>query len=200
MLKKSRARATSAAPRFFRAFDHKPTEKCYVDGAIYHNNPVNVAEQERKLIWPELQEAWPDIILSLGTASSPGLRRTESDRTANQKGIVSHGQVLLGLLKTHMATSLECEKIHQSFLAMLPRDVKQSRCRRINPELSGDVPGLDEVKKMPALQEKVRLMLRNDALVKEVALQLVATSFFYQYMDPIIERPSGDFLSHGEFI
>lgn len=83
---------------------------------------------------------------------------------------------------------------------MLPRDVKQSRCRRINPELSGDVPGLDEVKKMPALQEIVRLMLRNDKHINEVALQLVATSFFYQYMDPISERLSGDFLSHGEFL
>lgn len=38
------ARATSAAPMFSRAFYHERTGNSFIDGALYHNNPIKIAE------------------------------------------------------------------------------------------------------------------------------------------------------------
>ena len=60
------ARATSAAPSFFKPFEGigKPT---YLDGAIYYNNPAKVANTERKLLWPDVADSPPVVLLSIGT-------------------------------------------------------------------------------------------------------------------------------------
>ena len=64
------ARATSAAPTYFKPFWHEGSKQVYSDGGIYHNNPIFVADRERKLIWPTQEEEEPDIILSIGTMRS----------------------------------------------------------------------------------------------------------------------------------
>lgn len=62
------ANATSAAPTFFKPFfQRRYPYKVYLDGAIYHNNPASVANNERKFLWPDVAESPPDILLSLGT-------------------------------------------------------------------------------------------------------------------------------------
>jgi hypothetical protein len=43
------------------------TKEAYLDGAIFHNNPVRIANYESKLIWPDVEECHPDILLSIGT-------------------------------------------------------------------------------------------------------------------------------------
>lgn len=60
------ASATSAAPTFFKEF--AKNGKTYLDGALHHNNPVRVANNERKLLWPDVANAHPDLLLSIGTA------------------------------------------------------------------------------------------------------------------------------------
>ena len=62
--------ATSAAPPYFKPFQHEMTKNIYFDGALYHNNPVEVASRERKLIWPDVADKHPDIMLSLGTGKN----------------------------------------------------------------------------------------------------------------------------------
>ena len=67
------ARATSAAPRIFKPFHHVPSKQVYVDGAIYQNNPIEIADKERKLLWPSLAKEYPDVIVSIGTSyMAPG--------------------------------------------------------------------------------------------------------------------------------
>lgn len=61
------ARATSAAPTYFKPFVNTRTHQGYLDGALYHNNPVDVANDERKLLWPEDASLHPDVLLSIGT-------------------------------------------------------------------------------------------------------------------------------------
>lgn len=62
------AAATSAAPSYFKPFHHPATKRTYLDGALYHNNPVRLAHRERKLLWPDVANRHPDILLSLGTS------------------------------------------------------------------------------------------------------------------------------------
>lgn len=64
------ARATSAAPPFFKAFEHEASKQVYHDGAIYYNNPVKVAYNERKILWPDIAKNEPDILLSIGTGQN----------------------------------------------------------------------------------------------------------------------------------
>ncbi|KAL8762431.1 MAG: hypothetical protein Q9184_001559 [Pyrenodesmia sp. 2 TL-2023] len=62
------ASATSAAPSFFKPYmTARYPFKTYLDGALYHNNPASVANNERKFLWPDVAENSPDILLSLGT-------------------------------------------------------------------------------------------------------------------------------------
>jgi predicted acylesterase/phospholipase RssA len=74
------AAATSAAPPFFKAFEHGRTNRSYLDGAIYNNNPIKVVHRERKYLWPDVSELHPDILLSLGTGRDNQIRN-EVDKT-----------------------------------------------------------------------------------------------------------------------
>ena len=64
------AAATSAAPSYFKPFYHKVAGRCYLDGALYNNNPVRVAHRERRMLWPDVLSKDPDIFLSIGTGQS----------------------------------------------------------------------------------------------------------------------------------
>lgn len=64
------AAATSAAPGYFKPFYHSPTKRTYLDGALYHNNPVRLLNRERKLLWPDVGDRHPDILLSIGTGQN----------------------------------------------------------------------------------------------------------------------------------
>jgi patatin-like phospholipase/acyl hydrolase len=77
------AAATSAAPSFFKPFLCTTNKGCYIDGALYHNNPVNVANHERRLLWPDIIAKHPDIFLSIGTGQNELKMRKDLDRAAN---------------------------------------------------------------------------------------------------------------------
>lgn len=61
------AAATSAAPGYFKEFYHEPTHLGFLDGALYHNCPVQIAHREARLIWPDIADVQPDLFLSIGT-------------------------------------------------------------------------------------------------------------------------------------
>lgn len=196
------ARATSAAPRFFKEFHHAASNKAYVDGAIYHNNPVRIADQERKLIWPDLEDQHPDIVVSLGTAFSPSLRRVESTKmtAAARTGFIAQGTQLFDMVRNHMATSITCERIWTDFITTLPKNVKSSRFVRIDPELGVDVPQLDEVQHLQRLQQSARQQFYRDNRVHTTALQLVATLFYWETYRQPVEKPDGSFLIDGRIL
>jgi len=62
------AAATSASPGFFKPFEHNNTYRTYLDGALYHNNPVWLMNNESKLLWPDVADQDPDLFLSIGTS------------------------------------------------------------------------------------------------------------------------------------
>ncbi|KAK8157183.1 hypothetical protein IWX90DRAFT_391173 [Phyllosticta citrichinensis] len=179
------ARCTSAAPRYFKSFDHKPSEQVYLDGAIYHNNPIAIAERERKLIWPTRPSEPPDVVLSIGTGSSPSMNRQESPVSPSVRhgGVIEYPKRLFRILRGVLNTSLDCERIWNEFMSGLPDSSLETRFIRINPELKGTVPQLDAVDQMKPLQNFVR----NQAFVPEeelkyrrIAMRLVSTCFYFE--------------------
>ncbi|PPJ52524.1 hypothetical protein CBER1_10253 [Cercospora berteroae] len=80
------AAATSAAPKYFKTFIHAKTSRCFVDGALYWNNPAGVAERERQLLWPDKAGAESDILLSIGTGQHKTVITTKLHDIQTQAG------------------------------------------------------------------------------------------------------------------
>ena len=73
------------------------------------------------------------------------------------------------------------EKAWDTYMNVLspPREY-HSRFVRINPPLNEDPPRLDDVGRMPYIQGLVREQIRGDNQIEQVALQLVATCFYFE--------------------
>ncbi|KAJ4355214.1 hypothetical protein N0V95_003109 [Ascochyta clinopodiicola] len=146
------ARATSAAPRYFRPFVHEASKQIYMDGALYHNNPVRIADTEWKLIWNRGPTTHPDIMLSLGTGSVPDQDEKSLKSPISKRGLIRNGRMLLKIATDHVEDALDCEKTWR----------------------------LDGVKALEPLQAKVVEKLLQDAIsITGLAFQLVATCFYY---------------------
>ncbi|ORX91403.1 acyl transferase/acyl hydrolase/lysophospholipase, partial [Clohesyomyces aquaticus] len=174
------ARATSAAPKLFKPFYHEPSKQVYMDGALFHNNPVWIADREWKLLWSNEICDQPDIVLSLGTAYNPHTRRVPVGRNLPEKrGIITHGRSLMKLAKDHIEDSLDCEKIWADYMSLRPPNTSQDHFIRYNVPL-GKVPMLDDIHSMEQLQQDVRAHLSSNSYrIKNLAMQLMATSFYW---------------------
>jgi hypothetical protein len=159
---------------------------------------VRVAEQERKLIWPELEERYPDLVLSLGTASSARLRRSESSRAPATRGVISYSSDLISLTKTFIHSSIQCNGIWEAYIKHLPKADSSARYIRINPELLDAVADIDDVDKMTPLQKEVESWLDNQPIVRQVAMQLIATCFYFELMESIGKGERGGYVAEGE--
>ncbi|GAW26646.1 putative lysophospholipase-like protein [Rosellinia necatrix] len=175
------ARATSAAPRFFKSFHHELSQKTYIDGAMFHNNPVRVADSERKILWPDSQI--PDIFLSIGTGSTQSLERSGTEKMeAARKGIFSHGRYLYNIMRSNIQQTLDCERAWDDYISSVANSFTspspRSRFLRINPNV-GEIPALDEKDKIASLRRKAEVELKLDLRIKDLARQLIASTFYF---------------------
>ncbi len=182
-----RARATTAAPRHFKAFHHEASQKMYIDGAVLHNNPVRIAESERKMLWPNSHV--PDVVLSLGTGAAVNLDSAgpamSEHTTAARKGILSHSRDLYRILRSNLEQTLDCERAWNDYFATvttaLPKSFSPSRFIRVNPNV-GTIPALDDKDKMGDLRAKVQETQRRDPRVQDIARRLIASTFYFEIL------------------
>jgi len=170
-----------------------------VDGAIYFNNPIQLADKERKLIWPNSCSEYPDIVLSIGTSYNPHPRRPVDEKSATPTlGVVSHGKSLLKIATDHIASTVDSERVFSNYMSILPfTGDNRSRYVRLNPKLSEDPPRLDEVDRLSYLQTVVRGQMAESPEIKKVARQLVATSFFFEKSEAAKIQIDGSVTSYG---
>lgn len=175
----------------------------YTDGAIYHNNPIQIADKERKLIWPELENDSPDIIVSVGTSYNPAARSSSekaSSPLSPRLGVFSHGKSLMKIAIDHIASSLDSEKAWRSYMDVLnPPPNRKARYIRINPQLNENPPGLDEVHRLPYIQEVAREMSSTNVSIQNVALRLIASSFYFEKSQPVELSSDGSIHVKGLF-
>lgn len=187
----------------FKPYCHGPSKQVYTDGAIYHNNPIQIADKERKLIWPEMENDFPDIIVSVGTSYNPAARPS-SDKALSPRysrlGVLSHGKSLMKIAIDHIASSLDSEKAWRSYMDVLhPLPNQKARFTRINPQLKENPPGLDEVDRLPYIKEIVREMSSTDVNIQNVALRLIASSFYFEKSQTVELAPDGSIHVKGLF-
>ena len=165
----------------FKPLCHGPSKQVYTDGAIYHNNPIQIADKERKLIWPDLENEYPDLIISLGTTYNSAARLSTEKVALPRLGVFSHGKALYKIAADHIASALDSEKAWHSYMNVLqPPSNHRTKYIRLNPQLHEDPPRLDEVERMPYIQEVVREMTNSDIRIQKVAFRLIASSFYFE--------------------
>jgi hypothetical protein len=198
----SRARATSAAPTYYRPFSHEISELVLLDGGLYHNNPIKVADAESKAIWPESRHRHPDIILSIGT----GFERSEmtiddakviaedvavSEHPDPPKSLklnpYSYPKLLLGMQYDHVLNSLPCERTWHEWLGTRAPDRRnERRYRRLTIELEEPIE-MDDVKKMQDCRNAVEKWAQNNDLTS-IAYQLLSSCFYYSFQPGEIQE------------
>lgn len=123
----------------------RPTQSVreFVDGAVHHNNPIRVANAERKYIWPDVDNFHPDILLSIGTGKSLNHLEAEKAQLEKQKEkakwlkwVPSSIQILFA----KMHDVLDAEKTWQKFIEGIPAEGSKERYIRINPDFNTEVP------------------------------------------------------------
>lgn len=162
---------------------HEASKQVYTDGAIYHNNPIVIADQERKLLWPSLSEGPPDIIVSIGTSYNPdSVNRESMQRSTSLKlGVINQARNLLKIAKDHVASSLDSEKTWHNYLEVLnPSEKYRNRYVRLNPRVATDPPPLDAVDQLQRMQDATRTAMIRDPDIRRTALRLIATCFYFE--------------------
>jgi len=218
------AAATSAAPSYFKPFEHAPTKRTYLDGAIYHNNPVRLVHRERKLLWPDVADRDPDILLSIGTSQNSAILRRSlsseapSDRTYNGSKATEHARGTRSRKRTFPRMRQMFATMHNRIDSILDAELawkefckdvanadesmnEASRYIRINPDIGYNPPGLDDVRMFGRLQRDVRRELRSAdgrAQTARVALMLVASSFYYERTGHVQSEADGTFTCTGQ--
>lgn len=177
------ARATSAAPRIFKPFTHEPTGQIFQDGAIYYNNPIELAMREKRLIWPETAEAHPDVVLSIGTGCNPrSSRQVSSPVGATGWRKTSHTKQLAKMAIDNIQSTLSSEQTWHKFVQgnPLPEGLEK-RYIRLNLPLQKDPPNLADVSAMAEMKEATRSLCMEERLpIRSIANRLIATSFYFE--------------------
>ena len=178
----------------------------YLDGAVFHNNPIRIAVDESKLLWPDIRECPPDIVLSIGTAhhgvetdvildaTQPGTQRAGFGKMLDiVQPAVSKKRSMLGLrgrtqveswlsiFKKRIEDSLDAELAWNEFHKDLPHAIAD-RYIRVNPKTQGRAPKMDDKAQVEALHEEIRNHLHMHSLHTEIvhiARRLVASSFYF---------------------
>lgn len=202
-----RARATSAAPGYFKPFIHERTSIGYLDGALYYNNPARVANMECKFIWPDTVNHPPDILLSIGTGHdaksaaskiqdrkgyvrSRAPKQVELPHKKKSQKIAQLGYVrrLFKGMKNRVDNMTNSELAWHNFSLDVFKFSKdqfiQTRYQRINPDLGSNPPRMDRVDRIEEVQTKTHNQLRNREKsvqqIREISSQLVASSFYFE--------------------
>ena len=93
----------------------------------------------------------------------------------------SHGKSLYKLALDHIASALDSEKAWLDYIdnIQLPEN-HRARYVRLNPQLEEDPPSLDDVNRMLEIQGIVREKLSSEYQIQMLALQLIASSFYFE--------------------
>jgi hypothetical protein len=192
----------------------------YVDGAVFHNNPVRIANYESKLLWPDADQRPPDILLSIGTglhgadtenfldASRSDRRRFQIRKMINQVKPTQHDKLMavpkafpqieswLTIFKKRVESALDAEATWREFrkdvVGTTPHAAAE-RYIRVNPRTKNRIPKMDDKSQIDNLQEEVINSLRthgSQTKVKDIAQRLVASSFYFEKTSP--SRPADD--------
>jgi hypothetical protein len=182
----NRARATSAAPTFFKPYTHHATGVVYKDGALKCNNPIRIADSERRSIWRSGNNSL-DLHLSIGTGVNreyftrpPG----DTDQNHNRRSRTGIG-VLIDIATDAVKSTMDSESEYESFLRDLHDEEIRKRYHRFNVRINDGqpMPSLDDYKHIQRLKDLAKKYCESEDMkprLQEVARILVSSTFYFE--------------------
>lgn len=193
------ARATSAAPTYFEPFAPAISDIVLLDGGLYNNNPIKIADAESRAIWPDNRQQQPDIILSLGTGFEEAELTLDSTATIAEPvpasehrdppkerklNVIDKEKILLRIPYDHVMNGMLNERAWHEWLEVkAPRDRDQRRYRRLNIQLTESIE-LDNVDKLESCRDSVREWAKseeNKNTIADTANHLLSSCFYYRF-------------------
>ena len=168
----------------FQTLQDLRTKESFIDGAVFHNNPVRIANYESKLLWPDVEELHPDVLLSLGTgqhnagvdgildATRPDRRRLQIRKVFDQvKPSIREKQAMIKLkafteieswvtiFKRRVESPLDAELTWLEFrkdVVGTSSPIAAERYIRINPKTKHRIPKVDDKSQVHILRDEIR--------------------------------------------
>jgi hypothetical protein len=170
---------------------------------VENSNPVRIADNERRFIWPNISESSRDIIISLGTGYSSNYEGEAEQNSALPKALKPLGQMglvaKLAMLRLVLQNTTNCQKLWRDFRQSLSDDTHLlTKCHRVNvPYGRGQtLCKLDDVSKIDATQAEALAFLHRTSKslspsiqeqfsthLDSIARQLLASLFYFQLLD-----------------
>lgn len=185
------ARSTSAAPGFFKPYAlernwYRLEE--WIDGALLHNNPVEIAlEEARRLAETESLNLVPDIVLSVGSGLSKHKKKLGEvvpDKTTVGPPAQKSGWMKNLFTMVSFQIKLNTDADRRWVQVLDNEKGMEKRLFRINPDLEMDPPQLDDVQSVDRLALTVPELLAKDwnthQRTREVSAALLASSFYFE--------------------
>ncbi|RPA78867.1 FabD/lysophospholipase-like protein [Ascobolus immersus RN42] len=175
------ARATSAAPSYFKPFRHPATELQLQDGAICYNNPAAIAGIEwKKLIPGPNPDTQPDLFLSLGTGISV-VKEKVSLRDKKLGWIPFKGvKQAAGIAYDIVEQKLDTARAWEDFLGYQIANPTMERYKRLTVQLDDIRPDLANCAAIPGLRSAAQKHFKREPEIKKIANQLIASLFYYK--------------------
>ncbi|KAK0724572.1 hypothetical protein B0H67DRAFT_657154, partial [Lasiosphaeris hirsuta] len=176
------ARATSAAPLYFKPFAKPESGMYYTDGAIHYNCPAWVAHHERQVLWDDE-------------------RASATKHSSN----TPTWTLSYGTPRRFTRSGLNCEKAWHEYYAATTRTAgrihttpeARRRHMRINVQLKGHRPGLDQLDEIQSLEDQAFDSASSNPDIWEAAHRLVASSFYFEKNDRGFHQDQGIYRCHG---
>lgn len=184
LLIREAARATSAAPTYFKPFKNSRTHEGFLDGAVFHNNPVRIANYESKLLWPDAEEHHPDILLSIGTGHNGVQSDGDQDATLYDRrhlhlrkvfnqvkpnisekpsfpGLRALNEIesLVSMFKKRAESVLNAELTWREFrkdVVGTSSPIAAERYIRLNPRTQNRTPKMDDKAQIQSLHDEIK--------------------------------------------
>ena len=181
------------------------------------NNPVRLADDERKFIWPESSEHNRDIIVSIGTGyltNYDGKHEKDQKLSSFLQGLQNLGIVRkVVILKSVLQSTLNCQKMWDEFISSIGTDeYLVGKCHRINVPygVGQSLCCLDDWPKMKDAKAEALKVLRGNSVsvssfvqdqlceqLDVIARQLLA-SLFYMTIRSLVSSDNSDAkICHG---
>lgn len=170
---------------------HIPGLGRFQDGALRHNNPVNIALWESDRIWP--RETTKDVVLSLGTGTGPS---ATTPRTATSTPQLAFSEKFIPRLFRSFLTGLDGEVTWHELLHHLEKDV-HDRYFRLNINMASQEPRLDDVRAIQSLSNAVESH-KDDPKIIDIKMALLASCFFFELKRTPTFDASGFYVCQGE--
>ncbi|KAF2465550.1 FabD/lysophospholipase-like protein [Lindgomyces ingoldianus] len=181
------ARACMATPRLFKPMQHLPSRQALLESGIHSQNPIHIAMNECRALLPSssARDKHPDIILSLGSgiySTNSSVIEPISSRPSRAFSIRSR---TVKTSEYQILMAAHCQKIWDDHINSLFGSSSSSAFVRLNPEISENLTSFESHESMKLLRSHIVEQYRNDARIKQLAAQLIATLFYFETVGSI---------------